>query len=109
MTIHLQDVRKDWRISLRAIEVWRFGKARGYQFVLQTAKQEKSMINRRTLIAHAGTAATLSAFGTVSWAQSAKPLNIIVGFPAGVVTDNIARIVAEELRQSYPAGVIVEN
>jgi tripartite-type tricarboxylate transporter receptor subunit TctC len=67
------------------------------------------MINRRNLLAYMGAGATLAVFGGVSNAQSSKVLRIIIGFPAGVVTDNIARPIAEELRRHYPGGVVVEN
>src|SRR5262245_32599975 len=39
----------------------------------------------------------------------AKPLRIVVGFPAGGGTDVIARILAEQLRGSYAPAVVVEN
>jgi tripartite-type tricarboxylate transporter receptor subunit TctC len=38
-----------------------------------------------------------------------KPVQIIVGFPAGGGTDVIARILADRLRGAYAANVIVEN
>jgi tripartite-type tricarboxylate transporter receptor subunit TctC len=38
-----------------------------------------------------------------------KPVHIIVGFPAGGGTDVIARILADRLRGSYAATVLVEN
>ena len=38
-----------------------------------------------------------------------KPAHIIVGFPAGGGTDVIARILADRLRGSYAATVLVEN
>ncbi|KWT70679.1 MULTISPECIES: tripartite tricarboxylate transporter substrate-binding protein [unclassified Variovorax] len=67
------------------------------------------MITRRTLLASASMGATLTALGSGVAAQAAKPLHIVVGFPAGVLTDNVTRALSEELRPSYPAGVIVEN
>ncbi|MGK6310727.1 tripartite tricarboxylate transporter substrate-binding protein [Variovorax sp. DT-64] len=67
------------------------------------------MITRRTLLAGASAGITCVAFGSTVNAQAARPLRIVVGFPAGVLTDNIARALGEELRPSYPAGVIVEN
>ncbi|MDX3806599.1 Bug family tripartite tricarboxylate transporter substrate binding protein [Bosea thiooxidans] len=39
----------------------------------------------------------------------ARPIKIVVPYPAGAVNDGIARIVAERLRQTFTAGVIVEN
>jgi tripartite-type tricarboxylate transporter receptor subunit TctC len=38
-----------------------------------------------------------------------KPLRIIVGFPAGSVTDNVARVVAEQLASVLGQPVVVEN
>lgn len=67
------------------------------------------MITRRTLLVRLGMVAALGCFNSVSIAQSTQPLTIVVGFPAGVVTDNIARVIAEELRITHPKGVIVEN
>jgi tripartite-type tricarboxylate transporter receptor subunit TctC len=65
------------------------------------------MITRRTLLATAG--ASLSSFGTASLAQGTRPLTIVIGFPAGVITDNIARLLATKLGRYYPAGVLVDN
>jgi len=67
------------------------------------------MITRRTLLARASVATTLAALGPTVNAQAGKPLRIVIGFPGGVVTDNVARVLGEELRSSYPAGVIVEG
>jgi len=67
------------------------------------------MISRRTLLMQAGSAAALGTLSAAVCAQSSKPLTVVVGFPAGVVTDNVARAIAEELRPSYSAGIIVEN
>lgn len=42
-------------------------------------------------------------------AQSAKPVRILVGFPAGGGTDAIARLLADKLKDELGASVIVEN
>lgn len=42
-------------------------------------------------------------------AQSDKPLKLIVPFPAGGTADVLPRILAEKIRASFPAGVVVEN
>ncbi len=42
-------------------------------------------------------------------AQSAKPIRLIVPFPAGGTADVLPRILAEKMRSAYPAGVLVEN
>jgi len=45
-----------------------------------------------------------------AWGQAiAKPVRVIVPFPAGGETDVLARIVAEKLRGGYAPAVIVEN
>lgn len=67
------------------------------------------MITRRAFLAGASAGATLAAFRGASAAKNGQLLDIVVGFPAGVVTDNIARVIADKLKQAYPAGVIVEN
>ncbi len=41
--------------------------------------------------------------------QSNQPLRLIVPFPAGGTADVLPRILAEKLRTSFPAGVVVEN
>ena len=43
------------------------------------------------------------------FAQAAKPIRVIVPFPAGGTADVLPRILAEKLRTQFPAGVIVEN
>ena len=42
-------------------------------------------------------------------AQPAKPLKLIVPFPAGGTADILPRILAEKMRADFPAGVVVEN
>lgn len=44
-----------------------------------------------------------------AFAQSDKPLKLIVPFPAGGTADILPRIIAEKMRTDFPAGVIVEN
>lgn len=38
-----------------------------------------------------------------------RPVRFVLGFPAGSGPDVVARIVAEALRDAWPAGVVVEN
>lgn len=42
-------------------------------------------------------------------AQPAKPIKLIVPFPAGGTADVLPRLLAEKMRTQYPAGVVVEN
>lgn len=42
-------------------------------------------------------------------AQPAKPVKLIVPFPAGGTADVLPRILAEKVRNAYPAGIVVEN
>jgi tripartite-type tricarboxylate transporter receptor subunit TctC len=42
-------------------------------------------------------------------AQPARPLKLIVPFPAGGTADILPRILAEKVHGAYPAGVIVDN
>lgn len=41
--------------------------------------------------------------------QPDKPIKLIVPFPAGGTADVLPRILAEKMRASFPAGVVVEN
>jgi tripartite-type tricarboxylate transporter receptor subunit TctC len=70
---------------------------------------ETPMRTRRQILA---SSAALVGLGLVAPARAQvlkKPVQIIVGFPAGGGTDVIARILAERLRGSYAATVLVEN
>lgn len=41
--------------------------------------------------------------------STAKPLRIVVPFPAGGTADVLPRILAEKMRDAYPAGIVIEN
>jgi len=63
--------------------------------------------SRRAVLAlSAAAAATL---GLRAWAQPNKTLRLIVPFPAGGTADILPRVLAEKVRASYPAGVVVDN
>jgi tripartite-type tricarboxylate transporter receptor subunit TctC len=62
-------------------------------------------VSRRTALA-ALAAAGASGFAL---AQPARPVKLIVPFPAGGTADILPRILAEKVRAAYPAGVIVDN
>ncbi len=60
-------------------------------------------------LAFASLAPTLLAFGAHDARAEARPLKILVGFPAGGGTDAIARVLAERLKDQLGVPVIVEN
>lgn len=41
--------------------------------------------------------------------SAAKPLRMVVPFPAGGTADVLPRILAEKMREAYPAGILIEN
>jgi len=53
--------------------------------------------------------ATAAAAQGLARAQPARPVKLIVPFPAGGTADVLPRILAEKVRHAYPAGIIVEN
>ena len=64
---------------------------------------------RRRLAVLALMGAALAAPALVSAQTAAKPVRILVGFPAGGGTDAIARVLAERLKDELGVPVIVEN
>lgn len=64
-------------------------------------------ITRRVLTLAAGL--TLLGASTMSLAQSSKPVNLMVPYPAGGLSDAIARIVERPLNKTLGSMVIVEN
>ena len=68
-------------------------------------------IPRRTFLHLAAGAGTLPAISRFAWAQSypARPVRIIVGFPAGGTTDIGARLIAQWLSERLGQQFIVEN
>jgi tripartite-type tricarboxylate transporter receptor subunit TctC len=68
------------------------------------------MPTRRHLLTVSAAAFAASAAAVRASAEAiGKPVHIIVGFPAGGGTDVIARILAERLRGSYAATILVES
>ena len=62
------------------------------------------MIDRRTFMAALAAAST-----TTAWAQSGRPIRLIVPFPAGGATDAFARAISQKLGERLGASVIVDN
>jgi tripartite-type tricarboxylate transporter receptor subunit TctC len=67
--------------------------------------------HRRQLLHLAAGAVALPGLAQVAWAQTypSRPINIIVGYPAGGPTDTIARIMAEYMKAPLGQSVVVEN
>jgi tripartite-type tricarboxylate transporter receptor subunit TctC len=63
---------------------------------------------RRTLFTRLA-AAAMVCFALPVWAQSDKPLRVIVGFPAGVSIDVVTRIITEKMKDDLKRTVIVDN
>ena len=67
------------------------------------------MLTRRRILASSAALLPAALIARASAQVIRKPVQIIVGFPAGGGTDVIARIIADRLRGPYAANVIVEN
>ena len=63
---------------------------------------------RKTLLQLVASSVALN-IAPFTHAQTAKPVRIIVPFPAGGGTDVVARIIAEKLRGGYTSSAIVDN
>jgi tripartite-type tricarboxylate transporter receptor subunit TctC len=61
------------------------------------------------LIAVIATLGALLPQGAMAQAWPSKPLKIIVPFPPGGTTDNLARLLAQKLSEAYKQNVLVEN
>ena len=68
-----------------------------------------AMLNRRTWTTWAASAALTVATGTPAWAQSDKPISLVVGYSAGGSADFVARAVGAEMAKRLKRQVIIEN
>jgi tripartite-type tricarboxylate transporter receptor subunit TctC len=69
------------------------------------------MHTRRDVLSYTTAALALPLVG-ISGARAQAPLELatfVVGFPAGGATDTVARLVADAVRGSYAAAVVVQN
>ncbi len=66
-------------------------------------------VRRRALLVRVVLAATLAVASAGAFAQSAKTVRILVGFPPGGGTDSVARLLSDRLKDALGANVIVEN
>jgi tripartite-type tricarboxylate transporter receptor subunit TctC len=64
---------------------------------------------RRTFLHLAAGAAALPAFFASAQAYPTRPVRIIVGFPAGIAADAVARLMAQSLSDSLRQQFVVEN
>jgi len=74
--------------------------------------QETDVISRRNSIKVMGAAALTATLAAPAVAQSGwprQPIKLLVPFTAGSGSDNLARAMADELRQSLNVPVLVEN
>lgn len=67
------------------------------------------MLTRRTLMAWAATSALAASAGSPTWAQSDKPISLVVGYSAGGSADFVARAVGAEMAKRLGRQVIIEN
>ena len=68
-------------------------------------------LSRRALLRLAAASAALPAAARMTWAQAypARPLRIIVPFPAGQASDTVARLVGQSLSQQLGQPFVIEN
>src|ERR1700730_6094070 len=68
-------------------------------------------LRRRTLLRFVGAAATASAVAHVAKAQvyPARPITMVVPFPAGGPADIPGRVIAERMRKALVQPVVIEN
>ncbi|HEX3442236.1 MAG TPA: tripartite tricarboxylate transporter substrate binding protein [Pseudolabrys sp.] len=68
-------------------------------------------ILRRQFLHLAAGAATLPVFARGAWAEAypARPVRMVVGFPAGQAADSLARIVAQSLAERLGQSFLIDN
>ena len=77
---------------------------------MQTPSNFRLITRRKALLTLGSLAATATPRGAQAQAAyPAKPLRMILGFPAGGPTDNIARLLAIKLGESLGQPVVIEN
>ena len=77
---------------------------------MQTPSNFRLITRRKALLTLGSLAATATPCGAQAQAAyPAKPLRMILGFPAGGPTDNIARLLAIKLGESLGQPVVIEN
>lgn len=69
------------------------------------------MLRRRQVLRLAGGVAVVPAFSRLGWAESypSRPVHVIVGFPAGLTPDVVARLVAQSVAQRLGQSFVVED
>src|ERR1700729_2663986 len=77
----------------------------------QDEQRDAMRLPRRQFLRIAAGAVALPAGSRVAWAQTypARPVRIIIGFPAGNASDIIARLIAQSLSERLGQQFIVEN
>jgi tripartite-type tricarboxylate transporter receptor subunit TctC len=71
-----------------------------------------TMRSNNTVALTASILATFAAFSTSAWSQAdwpARPVSVIVGYPAGSATDAAARVVTGPLGKKLGQTVVIEN
>ena len=68
------------------------------------------MIARRAILASAAVAAVLAQLaGASAEPYPARPITVVVPFPAGGPTDTIARVISEQMSASLAQPIVIEN
>jgi tripartite-type tricarboxylate transporter receptor subunit TctC len=78
---------------------------------LTRTKYAPKKLPRRTFLQGALSAAALAPLGKAAFADTypARPIHLIVGFPAGSGPDIVARILGQSLSQQLGQSIVVEN